>query len=423
MMTRLCISFLLASFACQCAETPAQILQHIAAQVFKHLQYAKDYICIEAVERDYYLTPETGSGCRGKRKTGSKLFARDRLRLDVAVSSGSEIYSWHAANRFSSSLIEDIVRRGRIASGGFIGFLSDVFTSRGVQFHFLGSEKTAFGDVYRFDYSVPLAASRYKVASSGGSALVPFHGSLSARVSNYELATLTLIADNIPAGIGICSSENDMTYQIAPVAGHDLLLPQIWILDLATPGISTESRSEYSGCKEFAGESVIHYRDLDNAGKAAAQPLLHIETLPAGLLLHVRVLTPLSGHHSFAGDAVEGTLLKPVTPGRGAEPIPSGALLHGVITRIEEHTLPLSYYILDIEFDALQSGNRRFVFHSHPAPDLQTRQDLNWIYGPRVPAVVDSDARAGLFIFTSRHLDTHGDFSGRWITSPLSTAR
>jgi hypothetical protein len=423
---RLCLLSLLACAACQAAADPAQILSRIDAKVLGHLHEAMNYLCVQTVERSYFDVPTPPpKTCNVPQPGGKvKLVARDRLRLDVAVSRGSEIYSWHADNKFSSTLIEEVVRRGPIASGGFIGFLENVFGQRGVQFHFKGQEMGDTGEVFSFDYSVPLSISRYEVGTPDRRKLVPFHGSLSAYAASYELASLTVIADNIPPGLDICSARNDMSYQLVPVAGNELLLPRVWMLSLSTVAMSTKSRSEYTGCREFAGESTVHFRDLANVSASAnAAPPRPPEELPAGLTLRIRLRTPVDGRLSYAGDPVEGDLLAAVTPGKHAEIIPRGATLHGVITRLEDHYKPWSHYFLGIQFESMRSGDRTFILRAQPKPSPGQIEDLYWIYGPQVSASLIDDVKRGLFVFASRRLYLGKRFSAEWVTEPLAASR
>jgi hypothetical protein len=78
------------------------------------------------------------------------LQARDRLRLDVAVSGGDridEIYSWAAASRFDSRSIFEMVSNGPISSGAFGTYLIDVFQNPAVRFSFIGRK----GETARVD--------------------------------------------------------------------------------------------------------------------------------------------------------------------------------------------------------------------------------------------------------------------------------
>jgi hypothetical protein len=423
---RLCLLSLLACAACRASDDPSQILQRIDATILGHLNKAMNYLCVQTVERSYFDAPrpsQRNCGTPDTRPAG-KLMARDRLRLDVAVSRGGEIYSWHADNKFSSSLIDDVVRRGPIGSGGFVGFLENVFGQRGVHFRYKGREMANTAEVFSFDYSVPLSASRYEIGAPDRRKLVAFHGSFSAYVASDELASLTVLADQIPRDIGICSARNEMTYQLVPVAGNELLLPRVWVLGLSTAEMSTESRSEYTGCREFAGETTIHFHNLDDVNAPVnTAPTRPAEELPGGLTLRVRLRTPIDGRRSYAGDPVEGELLTAVRAGKHVEAIPRGATLHGVITRLEDRYKPWSHFFLGIQFESMRSGDRTFVLRARAKPSPDQIEDLYWIYGPQVSTDLINDVKGGLFVFASRHLKLNSRFSAEWVTEPLDASR
>ncbi|MGH9608741.1 MAG: hypothetical protein ACRD34_03615 [Bryobacteraceae bacterium] len=433
MIHRLCLLSLIGCTVCLASDNPTEILRQVDAKVLAHLTKAVNYTCVETVNRQYFTPigfdyrsdqpkPERAS-C--KRNPGPlKLTARDRLKLDVAVAGGDEMYSWHAARHFSTTFIDRIVRQGPIGSGGFVGFLENIFDTRGVRFRFDGRETEGAAEVFSFEYAVPLSASDYEIESGKHKKTVPFHGSFSAYTSNYELAGMTVIADKIPKAVGICASRNRIDYQLVSVAGNELLLPKEWTLGLTTPGLSTTSRSEYTDCREFAGQATISYKNLNRGSSPAdAQPPPPPQVLPSKLKLKIRLLTPIDWSHFAAGDPVQGELLRSITVGRHGERIPRGALLSGVITRLEQHFDPVIYYLLAIEFNSMHTGSRTFLLRARPKLSPARKGYLRgMIDQSELPRNLLSQAKHGLFVFPSKrlHLDKH--FSAEWVTEPFSAA-
>src|SRR4051794_3403859 len=125
-------------------------------------------------------------------------YLRDRLRLDVAVSEGREIFSWHGGKSFSSKGIGDVVRSGPISSGSFIGYLQNIFFNSGVQIRFAGHTSRTGEDSYIFDYVVPRGSSRYQIANGKKRWVVPFHGRFTGSGTNFELTSLQITADEVP---------------------------------------------------------------------------------------------------------------------------------------------------------------------------------------------------------------------------------
>ncbi|MGH9582488.1 MAG: hypothetical protein ACRD4O_06085 [Bryobacteraceae bacterium] len=425
MISRLCLLPLLGCAVCWANDNPSEILQRIDAKVLGHLAKTVNYTCVETVERMYFKPTVSRHGACPTPQAASrlKLTARDRLRLDVAVAQGNEMYSWHADHKFSSTLIGSIVRRGPIGSGGFVGFLENVFGEGGVEFRFKGRETEGAAEVFSFEYTVPLSVSHYEVQSGKQKSLVPFHGSFLAYAGNYELASMTVIADNIPKSLGICSSRSGMTYQLITIAGNELLLPRVWTLGLATPAMLTESDSEYTACREFTGQATISYKNLATTSpESDTKPAQPPQELPAGLTLRIRLRTPIDGQHSFAGDPVRGELLRSVSAGRHRKRIPRGAMLYGVITRLEDCYEPSAHYLLDIEFERMRSGERTFVLRARPKPLPSQMERLHWMYGTEAPLPADlaEAVKRGLFVFPSKRLQLGENFSAYWETEPVT---
>lgn len=433
MIHRLCLLSLIGCTVCLASDNPVEILRQVDAKVLAHLTNAVNYTCVETVNRQYF-TP-IGFAVRGHPKPerasckqtpgGLKLTARDRLKLDVAVAGGDEMYSWHAARHFSTTFIDRIVREGPIGSGGFVGFLENIFDQRGVKFRFDGRETEGRAEVFSFEFAVPLSASDYVIESGKHKKIVPFHGSFLAYTSNYELAGMTLIADKIPKAVGICASRNQIDYQLVSVAGNELLLPKEWTLGLSTPGLSTTSRSVYTDCREFAGQATISYKNLDSGSSPDdAQPPPPPQVLPSKLRLKIRLLTPIDWSDFAAGDPVQGELLRPVTIGRRGERIPRGALLSGVITRLEQHFDPVIYYLLDIEFDSMHAGSRTFLLRARPKLSPARKTILRrMIRQSQLPADLLNQVKHGLFVFPSARLNSGKHFSAEWVTERFSDAR
>ncbi len=126
---------------------------------------------------------------------------------------GAEIYSWHGENKFSSSSVGDVVRTGPISSGGFVGFLQNIFLTPGVLFSYSGRASINGVTTESFQYTVPLAQTGYHVQAKNGKPAVPFHGSFSVNANDLQLISLEVIADDIPADSSVCSAETEMNYQ------------------------------------------------------------------------------------------------------------------------------------------------------------------------------------------------------------------
>ncbi len=235
LMSRLCACLILVVSCCRASVDAAAILQRAQQSVAVQLARAANYACVETVDRQYFISRQSQSlGCAHESASSPEtLGMRDRLRLDIAVSEGREIYSWHGEAKFTSSDVSEVVRTGPISSGNFVGFLHNIFLQRGTQFTYAGESEEHTSKLYNFNYVVPLGYSSYHIGTNTKSnPVVPYHGSFSIEGSDYHLARLQIVLDAAPADSPICSGVTTITYQLVNISGRPSLIPASFVLDL-----------------------------------------------------------------------------------------------------------------------------------------------------------------------------------------------
>ncbi|HEY7302510.1 MAG TPA: hypothetical protein VH601_00235 [Bryobacteraceae bacterium] len=418
-MQKLWIAVIFAA-ACAASEQPAQILEAIRQNVIKQLSKSANYTCTEALERSYYRNNGFAMAIHGPEAVAipKNQLLHDRLRLDVAVSGGKEIYAWHGAGRFSASEVTDIVRRGPISTGQFIGYLSNVFLVAGVSFKYGGKISEGGLDYYRFDFDVPLSASKSQVHASSGYQKVPFHGSFTVRASTLQLATLEVIDAEIPPETNLQSVRTELRYQVARISGRDALIPASFKLQIQDNArVFTVSRGDYSDCREFGSESTLRFAANDpSAQSEASAPPSEEQPLPAGLSLRVALKTEIKDETAWAGDTVEGVLMHAVQIPGSEQTIPKNAVLRGIITRFVTYFEPEKQYDLRIEFRQLAFANRTYRLQALHEP---TSADLFPVYGIAVPERILKELRAGSMLIHSKHVRLDKNFTAVWKTVPL----
>lgn len=415
------------SFAARGADANWQdVLEHVRQTVARQVIKSSNFTCVEIVERTAFRSAnESAPGCAysAVAQTDRKKTAHDRLRLDVAVSQGKEIFTWHGRNKFDgSSTIDDLVHAGTTTSGEFIAFLANIFVPAGVRFEYKGQSLIEGVETYSFDYSVPLAISGYHVGTKGGKPIVPFHGSFSARAPDYQLRSLRVVADDVPEDSLICWAETDMAYKVAKISGQDALVPSSFTLKLDDSNHQyTVSRSEFSQCRKYAAESTLRFDSRDESAAAEEKPSEEIE-LPAGIMLHIGLETPVSDRTAYTGDPVEGVLLSAAKVKNTEEVIPKGAAVQGVISLLEAFDEPERHYLLNIQFERLVSGRTTFVFRASPQTSKLQQAKLIPIYGNLVPITIQNLVEDGALVIRSRHFELGRRFADYWITLPARTA-
>ncbi len=420
-MLLLCAFLLLANpWGAAAEDDGTAILQQVRLRVADQIKRSANYTCVQTIDREYFrAVKHEAQGCEHGRKDDRRIETMDdHLRLDIAVSEGREIYSWHGNGRFSSESIVELIHSGPVSSGSFIGYLDNIFLSAGILFEFEGRQIRNGVEVFAFNYSVPLAVSRHRVQGSiEHSALEPFHGQFFADVKDLELVNLQIIVDDVPPDSNICRANIDMSYGLARISGHDSLIPREFILQIDDAFHNhTVSRSEYTNCREFRGESTLHFTYDDTPVRAPTATSAINERLPAGMALHVQINTDITYDSAFTGDPVEGTLLEPVkVKGRKKEVIPKGATISGTINLLEKHLEPAKYFLWNVHFDRLSYGNRSLLLEASSTPSKESAVALGYIYQDRVPDPVAAQYRAGAIVTQGSKLHL-SRYAGEWRT-------
>lgn len=404
------------------AMSPQQIFNEVRARVSLQLKKTANYTCVETLDRNIYLNyydQRTKKTCDNTPNWEvPKLFSHDRLRLDVAVSEGSEIYSWHGVKTFSSKGVTDVVHSGPISSGSFVGYLENIFFRAGVKIHYLVMRDP--DGRYHFTYDVPLSASAHYVLTGSKGELTAFHGEFSADPHAFELTSLTVVIDRPPRQSQLCSASIGVRYQTVDISGTPARVPKGFTIEIKDRNHTyTSSQSTYQACRAFVGESTINFdlaqnqANVDNL-RTAPKPM------PAGVSLPIALQTPVGDLRSFTGDPVEGIVMRPVSFSKGREIIPAGAHVDGVITRLDNRFEPSLHHFLGIRFDRLTFGNTTFLLEAIPAKEDSTRQQMRYIYSGSRALDISQNAIRSLFVFTGAHFNLDSNSIHDWITVKLS---
>src|SRR5215831_19236067 len=134
-------------------EDPTEVLARLRDHVLAQGRRIPNYTCVQTVVRDQY-EPATGRSSRGcdgllaRRKQPGfsktlRLNSTDRLRLDVALAEGGEIYSWKGASQFDERDLDEWTPEGAIGTGPFAASLLSVFEPHRAAFTFEGERSIA----------------------------------------------------------------------------------------------------------------------------------------------------------------------------------------------------------------------------------------------------------------------------------------
>jgi hypothetical protein len=353
----------LALAAVASAADPAieKLFRDAQARILQNTKNVPRYMCVQSISRTQYppRVPGRQPNCQeliaARRRLGvpANITMRDRLRLDVAVVDGKEMFSWAGAGRFETDALDKLVPGGVSGTGSFIGFMASIFGGDAQTVRYTGLAN----DLARFEYEVPLARSHYEYRAEGAMKTTGYSGTFSLDPSDAELMKLVVDTAAFAPTEPLCQVEDIMDYQRVKIGSGDFLLPEVASMDVIyRNGDEALNETHYSDCHEFTGESTIHFDDVDTAAAGQA-PAVNgaMAPLPPKLRLRLGFAEPINGETAAAGDAVTGVLLDDVKDKRGVVAHRNDKV-YGRILRFEQHVIPAARWLVQIRFDRIERG-------------------------------------------------------------------
>ena len=354
----LALTFALVCHASEDENSRMALLSRVLERMQVVLRRMPNYTCTETITRTI------GDG------TPLHVDTLERLRLQVAIIGGKEVFSWPGAAPFERIDPHDIVGGGLTGTGDFEGFSHAVLGSDIPEFT-TGEEELDGGvqRAIRYEYRVPLKNSGYRLHAGIDSAIVDYGGAFWVEPASEHVLALEVIADirrnNIPETLDISSAKTRLEYQyIRSGAGaEEFPFPAASTLTVSHLRASTvtSNRIQFSGCREYKSDSSIHFSDASSSVLSETPTLAKQAPLPGALTLDLALDAPIRVASSAAGDAITATLLRPVKV--GSMVIPKGAKVSGRVllfeTDLEKNTTHLR-----LGFSHLESGGKLFPFRA-----------------------------------------------------------
>jgi hypothetical protein len=346
------------------AADPSAVLTAVRNKVIENIRRMPNYTCVQTIERSYYMPAgRAPANCEQIASPGAplKLMQTDRLRLEVAVSPDRELYSWVGARSFGEGEISDIVRFGPIGTGSFAAYLGNVFGGRITRMTYLGVAGEGGRSLMKFGYSVPKEQSRYRVRAGDGWVITAFEGTVLADAATGDLVELTIRTVGLPRETSTCESRSTLHYSTFQIGDAGFLLPrEVRQRFVAITGMESENVSTFSACREYRGESVVHFdADPDAVAAEAKKKEAAALQLRPGLLASIEWTSPVDPATAAAGDVLSARLAQPLRDRHTRAVVPAGAAIEGRIVRIQiNYTSPPSVVLVrrveTIEIDGVR---------------------------------------------------------------------
>ena len=314
----------------------AALLERIRTRMAVNLARVPNYTCVETIERSARRSPR------------QEFQTLDRLRLEVALVEGKEMYSWPGAGKFEERTPGEIVPGGTTTTGDYALHAQTVFASRSPDFN-AGVEENLDGRrAIRYDFKVGQLVSGYRVQVGKQGAMVPYVGSLWAEAATLDLLRLVVDVEEIPEELGVKRATTQIDYGKVRVGASDFLLPRrVEFVVRRADGSEGRNRTDFSRCRQYVGHTEISFVE---PGETRAEDKRLAEVgLPARLSVETRLETEIDSDQAAIGDPVMARVSYPVKKG-GKVIVPKGALLRGRVRRIEPAEARGPIFVVELEF-------------------------------------------------------------------------
>ncbi len=413
---------------------PATTLQATRERLLADLARLPRYTCVQTITRRYYgpqfrvRQPSCADLITAHEKHTLELPPQgwDRLRLEVAIADGKNVYSWVGAPRFEESFLEKLAGRRPLWSGDFGTFLNSIFRRATVNFQ---KEEVVNGRrLLKYSYDMPIDGSGYQVKTSEGWSSTAYSGTFLLDPGAADIVNVTVRTAELPDGNPACQAISEVDYARTPIHDRMVLIPNETRLRMINrEGSETLNRTAYANCREYASTSRLLFdAPQSNTGTAVTPPsqLPPPNPLPAGLHFDCRIVTPIDSDTAAAGDPVEAILRSPIRNKKNAVLAPAGARLHGRLLEIEQRSGPITSFQIMVQFETIELNGRTVPFSAAPEPSPWPRGFLARNYpGPIAVPPEDPSAEIGTFIIRQEHLRLQ-QFDWRWTTlSPDSNGK
>jgi hypothetical protein len=267
------------------------------------------------------------------RPVNSPVVAWDRLRLDVAVMDGHEVFSLAGAPKFADDFAE-IAAYGPFGTGDFGPFVTQIFDN-GTKVEFVGERTISGRKLRQYKYEIPREQSHYAVRKTLGEAVVVAHsGSFLLDPQRKDIVQLSVRSQELPEKLENCQTISEITYQRVNIDSIETLIPkESRFRVIQREGGENLNTTTYSNCHEYVGESVIHFDDQAEKPEQA-DPQKQRNPIPAGLSFRARILTAIDTVSSAAGDEIEGVLTSNIADDAGLIFVPVGARVKGRLLQV-----------------------------------------------------------------------------------------
>jgi hypothetical protein len=245
--------------ACSSAADAPALVSRIREHMREYVAHLPDYTCRITLERFR----------RSKARAPFEL--SDRLRLEVAYTSGQELYSWPGDDRFEAGIEDLLPGHGMVSNGTYALHVRNLFLRDVAEFAAPREEKCEDRPCVRLDFHIPALRSGYALSAGNGSAPAPLDGSAWFDPPTLDIVRLEVRVDEAPRSVRIAATRETTVYQRARIGDVEFVVPAVSELMLRDrDGSELLNRSRFDQYRRYAGSATVSYTP---SGDAPAAPV------------------------------------------------------------------------------------------------------------------------------------------------------
>lgn len=374
---------------------PDQLLQLGTDRVKNNIRALRRLTCEEQTSREFYLPPKD-AGATVKNGAGNssaplplpallsaslqdrKLLWKDRLRVELSLFDGKDMFSWPDGGAFNSGSLDGLVTFGATLSGVLGAFdLSVLMNDADPTFFRYQQTFEGFGSrVAEYSYKVSSDKSHLIVPGPNGRhTAIPYDGFFLLDVATGDLRRLAVELNAFPGGGDLVQGAISTDYVLRPIGETPAFVPLTSTMRLLFKnGQLAANNMRYSNCHEFRAESTLSFNTVpDVSGETKAKSIVQdLPPVPQNRLLKLALNAPIDSDTAVTGDPIQAHVTKSVKGKDGRVVLPAGAVAHGRILRLVRYAYPFDAVELILSFDGLEIGGTTVSIHLSPPEISET---------------------------------------------------
>jgi hypothetical protein len=226
---------------------PGDLLARVKEHGRATFERIPDYACLETVNRF--------------RKSSIRPF--DTLHLEVAVVAGKELFARKGATQFQNDDPAAFTTAGVIGSGDFSATPLNLFVHDAAWITAPSEAGLSGRKPLRFEFEVPAQSGAYYVQVGGVRAAVGVRGAFWVDPQSLDLLRIEEHEVDLPPELKVRDIATTIAYRRTRIGSSEPLLPlssELIVTDFS--GGQKRNLIEFSGCREYHSESVLHFEEV-----------------------------------------------------------------------------------------------------------------------------------------------------------------